>query len=123
MNRILIMDSDKGLLEIMTTVLSCRGFEVKISAPQVDINHLVEFHQPNLIILGYTMGNINGGTLCTALKGDHRNRNIPVIILPGYKEELILPESCGCDLFYPKPIDVAFLISSIQNLLRSHAKS
>lgn len=123
MKKILIIDDDLGLLEVMESVLTHQGFSVVTSMPQEDIQSLVMLNQPDLVILDYLMNDVNGGELCSRLKKDVVTKHIPVIILSAYDRVIGSLGNYGCDLLIAKPFDFLSLVSQIKGLLALHPEN
>lgn len=117
MNKVLLIDNDPGLLEVLDTILSHRGFDVTIGSVQTDIITQAFFHQPDLVIINFLMKNINGGELCSSLKKNISTKHIPVIILAEHDHTSCCLADYGHDLYLPKQIDFSLLIYKMKNLL------
>jgi len=121
MYKILMLDDDSEFLEVARTILSLHNFKVITAAPIVDIKSVFLLHQPDLIVLDYLMGDVNGGEVCSSLKKDKITGNVPVIILTAYDKVIRSLGSYGCDLFLSKPLDFKVLIAQINKLLHVHS--
>ena len=117
MKKVLLIDDDLDLLEVLSSTLSYFGFDVKTSNHTDDIHSLITIHQPDLVILDYIMNGINGGELCSALKKKDATKNLPVIILSAYDKVIKSLGNYGCDAFISKPFDIQDLINNIKRVL------
>ncbi|WP_432712507.1 response regulator [Pedobacter sp.] len=117
MKRILLIDDDIDLLEILSVALAYVGFDVKTSNHTDDIHSLVTTHQPDLVIIDYIMEGANGGEMCSALKNSEATRNLPVIILSAYDKVIKSLGNYGCDAFISKPFDLQDLIHRMKLML------
>jgi DNA-binding response OmpR family regulator len=111
--KILIIDDDADLLELLQGFLESNGFEVKTNQSSEGIFQTIEQYQPNLIILDYLLNGINGGELCHQVKS---TTHIPVILYSAYSKVLLSLGTYGCDQFIPKPFDLYFLLESVRRL-------
>ena len=114
---VLIMDHDQGLLEGLKTLFTKNGLRVITFSPRYDISHLVDIHNPRLVLVGYLMGQINGGELCTVIKENPETAHIPVIIFSDHDRIFNALGNYGCDLFLPKTADVSTLLLNVKQLL------
>lgn len=121
MYKILMLDDDSEFLEVARTILSLHNFKVITTAPIVDIKSVFLLHQPDLIVLDYLMGDVNGGEVCSSLKKDKITGHVPVIILTAYDKVIRSLGSYGCDVFLSKPLDFKVLIAQINKLLHVHS--
>jgi len=118
MNKVLLIDDDLDLLEVLSSALSYFGFEVKTSNYTDDILSLVTVYQPDLVIIDYIMEGVNGGEMCSAIKKKESTKNIPVIILSAYDKVIKSLGNYGCDLFISKPFDMHDLVNKIRQVIR-----
>lgn len=119
MDRVLIIDDDDDLLEILESSLAFFGFEIKTSSYTDDIHSLVTIHQPDLVIIDYIMGGVNGGEMCSELKRKEATKHIPVIILSAYDKVIKSLGTYGCDAFISKPFDMQELVNKIKSVLKN----
>lgn len=117
MKKVLLIDDDTDLLEVLASALSYFGFEVKTSNHPDDIHSLITVHQPDLVILDYIMDGANGGELCAELKKKEDTKNLPVIILSAYDKVIKSLGNYGCDAFISKPFDMVDLVNNIKEIL------
>jgi DNA-binding response OmpR family regulator len=118
MSKVLLIDDDLDLLEVLSSALSYFGFEVKTSSYTDDILSLVTVYQPDLVIIDYIMEGVNGGEMCAAIKRKESTKNIPVIILSAYDKVIKSLGNYGCDLFISKPFDMQELVKSIKQVIQ-----
>ena len=117
MNKVLLIDDDVDLLDVLASALAYFGFEVKTSSYTDDIHALVTIHQPDLVIIDYIMNGINGGEMCSMLKKKDSTKKIPVIILSAYDKVINSLGDYGCDAFVSKPFDMQYLINKIKAVI------
>jgi len=115
--RILVLDDNQDILDIVHETLTYEQFEVKSTSISTDVLPLIEDFEPDLVILDYRVAGTNGGEICRNIKVHPKFGNIPVIIFSAYvnnENELI---SYGCDAIISKPFDLAELVEKVNNLL------
>jgi DNA-binding NtrC family response regulator len=113
-NKILIIDDDSAVLEILTECFTDEGYEVKAIAHVDDIYELIDSFQPNVVLTDYILNGINGGEFCTQIKMAYQN--LPVVILSAYPKVMLSLGTYNCDLFVAKPFDVFTLIKQVNSL-------
>jgi len=77
--KILIVDDEKDMLEMLGYILKDQGYEVIRTANGKDAIELAKTKNPNLILLDINMPGIDGAQVGEALRDDPATRNIPVI--------------------------------------------
>ena len=117
LKRILVLDDNEDILEIVHEVLSYAKFEVKsISEGSRFMEWMKEFN-PDLVLLDFRISGSNGGEICRQIKTHPVFNNTPVIIFSAYvsgNDELM---AYGCDAVINKPFDLFELIDKINNLI------
>jgi CheY-like chemotaxis protein len=118
MSRILIVDDDKELLEIMKSLLTRKGFEVEVDANWEGGFVKIEKFQPQLILLDVFLSGIDGLDICRQLKSRPQTQDIPIIICSAYPRitEPIIYEY-GADDFIAKPFEVNDLVVKLHSVL------
>src|ERR1700712_2924695 len=81
MQRILAVDDDKDILEVLQLILEDSGYEVETLADGQFLFDSIKKHQPDLIILDIMLGNFDGRELCRSVKAKKETHDIPVILL------------------------------------------
>ena len=115
--RILVLDNDPRILDVMQEALSYEGFEVDTFDTTEDILSLVKQQKPDLLIIDYILNGINGGELCRSIKNYSVTSNLPVIIFSAYPKVLQSLGFYGCNAFIAKPFDLTDLIDKVTELL------
>ena len=115
--RILILDDNQDILDIVHETLTYEEFEVKSTSKGDAVMPLVENFHPDLVILDYRVAGVNGGELCKQIKTHPDFNNIPVIIFSAYinhNDELL---GFGCDAIINKPFDLSELVEKVNSLI------
>ena len=111
--RILILDDNRAILEVVTEALAYAGFEVlDIGLGSQLFDALAEFN-PDLVLLDYRLADSNGGDLCRQLKATPEYRHIPVVIFSAYFTPADEARPHGCDGILYKPFDLESLLSTV----------
>lgn len=115
--RIVVIDNDPWILDVLQEVLNYEGFNVEIFEGTNDILGLVRQSRPDLLILDYILEGVNGGELCKELKAYRPAAHLPVLICSAYPRVLQSLGFYDCDAFLAKPFDLAELVSKVTGLL------
>ena len=113
-NRILILDDDKYMLEVLHEALTYANFEVKTFLDSNSFYTELEMNKPDLVLIDYLLKGINGGEVCHQLKVGNVTYSIPVILMSAYPKVFESLGTYGCDEFIAKPFDLNALIDKIQ---------
>lgn len=121
MSKILIVDDDQEILDLVRNYLENHGFETLTSLDGGEALRKARTQKPDMIVLDVTMPVINGYEVCARIKQDETTRHIPVLILTGrirYSDKQIA-EHCGADAYLPKPYGSQMLLEQIEKLLKA----
>jgi excisionase family DNA binding protein len=111
--KILLVDDDPDLVEMMTKVLEDDGrFEVRVATNGFDAGMLVKEYRPDLIVLDVMLPDINGKEVCHRVRADSSLEDVRIICISGMIEEDKIQElkEAGADDFLHKPFDIEELI-------------
>lgn len=111
--RILILDDNPAILEVVTDALAYAQFEVLDITLGSQLFGAVRNFGPDLILLDYKLADTNGGDLCRKLKDTPEYRHIPVIIFSAYFTADDIDKPGGCDGILYKPFDLDSLLSTV----------
>jgi DNA-binding response OmpR family regulator len=120
--RILLIDDEVSILEILEDFLTSAGFHVKILTKTEDIFSSIAAYQPDLALVDYLLNGINGGEVCAQIKKNEQTRHIPVILMTAYPRVLLSLGTYSCDEFIEKPFDLDHLVKRIEHHLANSGK-
>ena len=118
--RILVVDDEPAVVEIITDVLLADGrFEIKDVNNGFAAGMLAKEYHPDLIVLDIMLPDINGKAVCELVRRDPTMSDIKIICISGMVEEDKIDElkEAGADDFMHKPLDVDELLPRICKLL------
>lgn len=122
--RILLIDDEVPLLEVMKTNLEIEGYEIvtAMSGETGLVSAVVE--QPDVVILDIMMPDVDGWEICRSLRSDSRTKYIPIIMLTALDEthHVVKGFECGADDYLAKPFDNAELFARIKSVLTKAGK-
>ena len=118
MCKVLVIDDDIDMLDIIQSLLTRNGFDVQIDNNwQNGLEGIIEF-DPQIILLDVFLSGVDGLDICKQLKANPLTSHIPVVILSAYPR---IAESAiddyGADDFIAKPFEVSELVSKIHSVL------
>ncbi len=118
--KVLIVDDDKELVELIADVLERDGrFEVRSVNNGFDAGMMVKDYSPDLIVLDVMLPDINGREVCQRVRKDLGADDVKIICISGMVEEDKVDElkAAGANDFLQKPFDVEALLERICRLL------
>ncbi len=123
--KILVVDDEEDILEILRYNLEKEGYEVKLANDGIAAINTAESFNPDLIILDIMMPGMDGIEVCQKLRSDARFKDTLIAFLTARSEAFtqISALDSGGDDFINKPIKPNVLKSRINALLRRKAQS
>ncbi|HPY00375.1 MAG TPA: response regulator transcription factor, partial [Candidatus Marinimicrobia bacterium] len=120
MRKILAVDDDPNIIELITSYFSARGFEVYATTEGAQVLDLAISKEPDLIILDINLPDIDGLSVLKTLKNRPITAFIPVIILTAKTSADFQVDGLvtGADDYVTKPFDLNVLYARVLNSLR-----
>lgn len=118
--KILVVDDQTDLLELLSMSLSQEGYHVRTAASGAEAFSQIATDKPDLILLDIILGDISGIKMTTRLKNDVETAHIPIILLTAKDSEtdIIVGLSVGADDYITKPFSTKVLLARIDAVMR-----
>jgi DNA-binding response OmpR family regulator len=121
MRKILVIDDDVGIRDVLARVLKTREYDVSFAEDGLEGLEKAEEIGPDLILLDVQMPRMNGLSLCHLLKKGHKTAKIPVLFVTsdgtlGTVEDALKE---GANGYIVKPIDFVRLTEKIEALFKT----
>ena len=119
-HRILIVEDEPSIAELIAINLSHAGFEVQ-KALQTDVAaNMMRDELPNLLILDWMLPGKSGVQFARELRANERTRSLPILMLTAKSEEndKVLGLDSGADDYVTKPFSPKELVARVKALLR-----
>jgi len=122
--KILLIDDEARLLEVMKTSLEIEGYDVITAMTGERGLASAEVDQPDMIILDIMMPDIDGWEICRRLRANQQTKYIPIIMLTALDEphHVVKGFESGADDYLAKPFDNAELFARIKSVLSRASK-
>jgi len=119
MSKILVIDDEEDLLDLVTVRLEAAGYKVISASSSQEGLEKVHQEKPDLVLLDVMMPGIDGFELLRRLKDDPDAKYIPIIMLTcrGDSESIFKAEDLGAKDYIIKPFDSKELIGLVEKYL------
>lgn len=120
MTKILIVDDDVQMLDMVELVLSREGHYVRRAFTALQALEAVKKEATDLVIIDVTLPDLDGFTLCKALRNTPETAELPILFLTAQQASGSLVEalSSGADDFIRKPFQPRELAARVRAHLR-----
>jgi len=123
MRRVLVVDDDADLRQLLSAYLSRHGFDVLLLPGTEQLDAYIDRYSPHLIILDLMMPGEDGMAACRRLRG--KGDLTPIVMLTARDETIdrIVGLEMGADDYLGKPFEPRELLARVEAVLRRHSVS
>ena len=118
--RILVVDDEPDLLELVRLNLSQAGFQVDTAASGSAAMKSLQAARPDLMVLDLMLPDLSGADLCRKLRSDPTFAELPIIMLTARADEVdrVVGFELGADDYVTKPFSPRELVLRVRAVLR-----
>ena len=119
--RILVVDDDDVIRQLITVNLELEGFEVIPAVDGQDALDKVKDARPHVVTLDVMMPRVDGWEAAARLRQDPETAHIKVVLLSARAQEADIQrgEKIGVDAYLTKPFDPDDLIDTVRRLFEA----
>ena len=123
MTRILVVEDEPAIAELLAINLRHAGYEVALAADAAQAQAAVDRALPDLVLLDWMLPGQSGLALARLWRGDARTRPLPIIMLTARAEEAdkLAGLDGGVDDYVTKPFSPKELLARVRAVLRRKA--
>ena len=121
--RILVLDDEPALLELVSVSLVKAGFLVETAATGRAAIQKLEAAPPDLLVLDLMLPDVSGNEICRKVRGHPALSDLPVVMLTAKSEEVdrVVGFELGADDYVAKPFSPRELALRVAAVLRRRA--
>lgn len=120
MSKILVIDDDQAIAELIKVNLDLLGHQVTTANDGIKGLALAQQSRPDLIVLDVMMPDLDGFTVCQRLRQNKETNGIPILMLTalGMTKDKVKGFDAGADDYLTKPFEIPELAVRVRALLR-----
>ncbi len=117
MNKILVVDDDQNICELLTLYLEKEGYTVVCANDGLEALEVFKDENPDLIILDIMLPGMDGKDVCKQIK---RKDDVPILMLSAKAEtfDKVLCLELGADDYVVKPFEAKELVARVKAIIR-----
>ncbi|MEO3785801.1 response regulator transcription factor [Actinocorallia sp. B10E7] len=116
--KILVVDDEPNIRDVLTTVLEFHGFEVATAATGAEAVARAEADRPALIVLDVMLPDVDGLTVCRDLRARGHRFGIVFLTARDSRSDLVSGLTYGGDDYIAKPFELDELLARVRAVLR-----
>jgi two-component sensor histidine kinase/DNA-binding response OmpR family regulator len=116
---ILIVEDSPTQAKKLRYLTERKGYRTRVAANGLQAIGMLEDHPVDVVLSDIVMPEMDGYTLCRAIKSNPKLQHIPVILLTTLSDpaDIVQGLDCGADNIIRKPYDESYLLTRIQHVL------
>lgn len=120
MQKILVVDDDASIREVLCFALRKAGFETATAENGEQALRRFAIERPVLVILDILMPEMDGTEVCRRLRADPLTRAVPIVFLSSKDDEIdrVVGLELGGDDYVSKPFSPRELVARVRAILR-----
>ena len=119
-DRVLVVDDEPDLLELVRFHLAQAGFEVETARDGRQGLESIRRRRPDLVVLDWMLPDVSGTEVCRQVRNDPQLRDLPILLLTAKAEEVdrVVGFELGADDYVTKPFSPRELALRVSAILR-----
>ena len=115
--KILVVDDDAIISEMLKAVLEFKGYEVLISGEPNEAENLIIANDIDLVILDKLISGVDGTDVCSRIKSNAIISEVKVMMMTALHNAGPDCLAAGADSFMTKPFDMQLLFTNVETVL------
>src|ERR1700755_1653881 len=116
--RVLVIDDDRLLCELVRTTFELEGFEVDTAFDVIEAERVLTTSRPDAILLDIGLPGIDGIFYLERLRETPQTNRIPIVAISGWDEAGRAARAAGAESFLRKPFSPLELLALVTPLMR-----
>jgi DNA-binding response OmpR family regulator len=123
--RVLVVEDDPDIAQLVAHYLEKAGFTTEIASSGRDALASVAAQPPDLLVLDLMLPQVDGLEICRVVRGNDATASVPIIMLTARAEasDRIVGLEIGADDYLAKPFSPGELVARVRALLRRAARA
>ncbi|HKL35964.1 MAG TPA: response regulator [Salegentibacter sp.] len=115
--KILVVDDDSGIGEMLKTLLEFYGYEVTVTEKPLIAEELIQQEKIDLVLLDMLISGVDGTDVCAGIRENSEIAETPVLMMSALHDAGPKCKKAGANDFIAKPFEVEDLTVRIEKIL------
>ena len=115
--KILVVDDDSGIGEMLKTVLEFYGYEVDVTEKPLKAEELIQEKNIDIVLLDMLISGVDGTDVCAGIRQNPEISETPVLMMSALHDAGPKCKKAGANDFIAKPFEVEDLTERIEKIL------
>jgi CheY-like chemotaxis protein len=116
--RILVVDDDRGIRQLLVEVLKAEGYVVETAKNGRDALVSVREQQPDVIVTDLMMPLMDGWTFIRECRRAPGSELIPILVMSAHVQVAEMVRDLGVQSFISKPFDLDVMLRALEQAIR-----
>ncbi|HEY2512930.1 MAG TPA: response regulator transcription factor [Polyangiaceae bacterium] len=123
MSRVLVIDDELDLREVLRYNLAQAGHDVMVAETGAEGLRVARANLPDVVLLDLMLPDTSGLEVCKSLKRDTATQHLPIVMVTAKGEEIdrVVGFELGADDYIVKPFSIRELLLRVQAVIRRHS--
>lgn len=125
MARVLVVEDDSDIADLIRRYLQKGGFEVDVRASGRDALGVIASQPPDVLVLDVMLPQVSGLDICRTVRASEKTASLPIIMVTARADEAerIAGLDLGADDYIGKPFSPGELVARVRALLRRTSRT
>jgi len=115
--KILVVDDDSGIGEMLKTLLEFYGYEVTVTEKPLQAEELIQQENIDIVLLDMLISGVDGTDVCAGIRENPEISETPVLMMSALHDAGPKCKKAGANDFIAKPFEVEDLTERIEKIL------
>ena len=115
--KILVVDDDSGIGEMLKTLLEFYGYEVIVTEKPLMAEELIQQENIDIVLLDMLISGVDGTDVCAGIRENAEIAETPVLMMSALHDAGPKCKKAGANDFIAKPFEVEDLTEKIEKIL------
>lgn len=115
--KILVVDDDSGIGEMLKTLLEFYGYEVDVTEKPLKAEELIQEKNIDIVLLDMLISGVDGTDVCAGIRQNPEISETPVLMMSALHDAGPKCKEAGANDFIAKPFEVEDLTERIEKIL------